>query len=231
MINSTKTIARTGGVLYLIIIVVGIFGEIFVRDRLIVSDDATATANNIVGSQFLWRIGIASQIMMLVCAVALALILYNLLRPVSRNIAMLAAFFNLISISIEALIKLSLFAALFLVGDANYLKAFEPTQLHALAFLSIKLHSSGYNISLLFFGFNCIFWGYLLYYSPYFSKILGILLVVTGICYIINSLSWFLVPTFASKIYPAILIPCLIGELALTLWLLIKGVRLPKKIQ
>ena len=159
---------------------------------------------------------------MLVCAVPLALIFYVLLKPVSRNLALLAVFFNLVSIGVEAFIKLNLLAALFLLDGSDYLKTFEASQLHSLAFLSVKLHSSGYNISLVFFGVNCILWGYLMFKSIYFSRILGVLLTITGICYIINSFSWFLAPTIAVKIYPGILLPCLVGELSLCLWLLFK---------
>src|SRR5712692_12066317 len=91
--TSPQVYARTGGVLYLIIIISGLFGEAFVRDKLIVSGDATATANNIIASQLLFRISVAGELTHLVCAVALALIFYVLLRPVSRNLALLAAFF------------------------------------------------------------------------------------------------------------------------------------------
>jgi Domain of unknown function (DUF4386) len=222
MTISIKKLARIGGILYLIIIVIGIFAEIFVRNRLIVSGDATTTANNIIASELLWRISVAGGIIMLVCAVPLALIFYVLLRRVSENIALLAVFFNLVSIAVEALIKLNLIAALFLLGDADYAKAFEPRQLHALAFLALKMHSYGYNISLVFFGANCLFWGYLIFRSIYFSKVLGILLTITGACYIINSFSWLLSPAFAAKIYPGILLPCFVGELSVCLWLLFK---------
>ncbi len=230
--NTTKTspqvYARIGGVLYLIIIVIGIYVEMFVRGNLIVTGDATATANNIMSAELLWRFSAVGGIIMLVCAIALALILYVLLRPVNRNIALLAVFFNLVSIAIEAVIKLTLFAALLLLDDTDYLKAFEPQQLHALAYICLKLHSSGYNISLLFFGFNSLFWGYLIFRSGFFPKILGVLLVICCFCYVTNSFAWFLAPTFAAMIFPAIGVPCFIAELSLCLWLLVKGVNLEK---
>ena len=93
--TSPQVYARIGGVLYLIIIVAGIFGEMFVRDNLIVSGDATATANNIMASQLLWRIGIAGDLLMHVCDIPLMLIFYLLLRPVNKNLALLAVLFNL----------------------------------------------------------------------------------------------------------------------------------------
>jgi lipid-A-disaccharide synthase-like uncharacterized protein len=225
--TSPQVYARIGGALYLIIIVVGLFAEMFVRDKFIVSGDATTTANNIIASQLLWRFSVAGGILMLVCAVPLALILYVLLRPVSRDIALLAAFFNLVSIAIEAVIKLTLFEALFLLGNAEYLKSFESHQLHTLAYLSLKLHSYGYNISLVFFGFNCLFWGYLIFKSGYFPRFIGILLILCSFCYITNSFACFLAPKFANILFPAILVPAFIAELSLCLWLLIKGVNMP----
>ena len=94
--TSPQVYARIGGVLYLIIIVIGFCSEFFVRDKLVVPGDVTATANNIVASESLWRISIAGELILLVCAVALTLILYVLLTPVNRNLALLGVFFNLV---------------------------------------------------------------------------------------------------------------------------------------
>ncbi|HUM46443.1 MAG TPA: DUF4386 domain-containing protein [Chitinophagales bacterium] len=220
--------ARTGGVLYLVIIVVGLFNELFIRNELLVSGDATATANNIMASEQLWRIGFAGSIVMLMCAIPLALSMFVLLRPVSSNIALLAVFFNLVSIAIEAVSDLNIFAALFPLSGAQYLKAFEPDQLSALSYLTFRLHSSGYNISLVFFGMNCLFWGYLIYKSGYFPKIIGVLLMLCALCYVTNSFAWFLAPEFAAMLIPGILVPCLIAELSLCLWLMVKGVNVSK---
>jgi hypothetical protein len=104
--TSPQVYARIGGVLYLIIIVIGFCSEFFVRDKLVLSGDVTATANNIVTSESLWRISIAGELILLVCAVALTLILYVLLRPVNKNLALLAVFFNLVEFPIEAVSKL-----------------------------------------------------------------------------------------------------------------------------
>ena len=226
--TSPQIYARIGGVLYLIIIVIGLFTEIFVRSKLIMSEDVTSTANNILASEQLWRIGFAGSLIMLLCAIPLALIMYVLLRPVSRNIALLAVFFNLVSIAVEALNNLNIFAALFPLGSSDYLKAFELNQLHVLAYLTLKLHSSGYNISLIFFGMNCLFWGYLIFKSGYFPKILGILLIICALCYVTNSFAWFLAPKFAAMLIPGILVPCFIAEASVCLWLIVKGVNVLK---
>src|SRR5690348_1990213 len=129
--TSPQLYARTGGLLYLIIIVVGLFDEAFVRDRIIVSGNATATAANIRSFESLWRFGIAGEYVLLICAVALTLIFYLLLRPISRELALLAVFFNLVSLAVEAAVQLYLVGALFPLGKTEYLKAFQPEQLYA----------------------------------------------------------------------------------------------------
>src|SRR5439155_27061056 len=136
--TSPQVYARIGGVLYLIIIAIGFCSEFFVRDKLVVSGDVTATANNIMASE---RVQIAGELILLVCAVALTLILYVLLRPVNKNLALLAVFFNIVEFPIEATSKLCLFAALFNLWNADYLMTLIPTLLHALVNNSINLHN------------------------------------------------------------------------------------------
>ena len=225
--TSPQVYARIGGVLYLIIIVIGFCSEFFVRDKLVVSGDVTATANNIMASESLWRITIAGELILLVCAIALTLILYVLLRPVNKTLALLAVFFNIVEFPIEAASKLCLFAALFLSGNADYLKAFEPHQLHALVKISLKLHDYGFGIDLVFFGFACLVYGYLLFRSGYFPRTLGVLMAIAGLSYLTNSFTLILAPAYAGTISP-ILVLALIGELSLCLWLMVKGVNVPK---
>lgn len=225
--TSPQVYARIGGVLYLIIIVIGFCGEFFVRDKLNVAGDVTATAHNIMASESLWRAQIASDVVLLVCGVALTLILYTLLRPVNKNIALLAVLFNIVEFPIEAASKLCLFAALFLSGNADYLKAFEPHQLHALVRISLKLHDYGFGIDLVFFGFACLVYGYLLFRSSYFPKVLGVLMAIAGLSYLTNSFALILVPRYAATSFP-ILVLALIGELSFCLWLIVKGVNVPK---
>src|SRR6266545_4448857 len=225
---SPRVLSRIGGVLYLIIIVVGLFGEAFVRDRLIVSGDATATAANIRSQESLWRFHIAAELFLLICAVALLLILFVLLRPVSRDLALLAAFFNLVSIALEAAYTLHLVAALFPLGNAGYLNAFAPEQLYTMASLSLKSHSYGFGVSLIFFGCFCLVIGYLIFRSGYLPKALGVLMQIAGLCYLTNSFALILAPAFANRIFPAILIPAFVGEASLCLWLLVKGVNVEK---
>jgi hypothetical protein len=226
--TSPQAYARIGGVLYLIIIVAGFFAVIFVRDKLIVSGDAMATANNIMASELLWRIGIACDLIMHVCDVPLMMIFYVLLRPVNRNLALLVVLFTLVQTAVAVANKLNLLVPVFLLGNADYLKALEPHQRHALAYLAIKAHDYGFGIALIFFGCQCLVLGYLIFRSGYLPKVLGVLMQIAGLCYLTNSFARLLVPTFADMIFPAILVPAFIGEFSLCLWLLVKGVDVPK---
>lgn len=216
--------ARIGGVLYLIIIMAGIFGEAMVRNRLIVPADATATAHRIIDSLLLYRWSIAGDLLMHICDIPLILIFYFLLRPVSRSLSLLALLFNIVQTAILAINKLTLLAVLSILQGSVYGKAFDPHQLHALSYLFLDLHENGFGIGLTFFGCRCLLVGYLIARSGYFPKALGTLQIIVGVCYLINSFSLILSPAFASILFPAILLPSFIGELAMALWLLIKGV-------
>ena len=227
--TSPQTFARVGGMLYLFIIVAALFGEVFVRGSLIVPHDPAATANNILGSEMLFRVGLAGEMLTCVCDVALAMILYFLLRPVSRNLALLGAFFRLTFVGIYSVAKLFEIAALAALGGADYLKAFEPQQLHDLAYVLLRVHSLGYGASLLFFGFCCVVFGYLIHQSGYLPRILGALLVIGGVGYVVFSLAQMLAPAFAAKyLFPWIMLPAFPAELGLALWLMVKGVHVLK---
>ena len=223
MTNSIKSTARVGGVLYLMIIVLGLFGEAFVRDKLIVSGDPAATANNILASQLLWRMGIAGDLIMHVCDVGLVLILYVLLRPVNKYLALLAVLFNLVQTSVLVANKLNLMMPLFLLGSADYMKAFEPQQLYTLTYLSLRLHGNGFGFGLIYFAFECLVLGYLIIHSTFLPKAIGILMQIAGVCYLVNSFLLILAPSLANMLFPFILIPSFIGELSFCLWLLVKG--------
>jgi UPF0716 family protein affecting phage T7 exclusion len=225
---SPKVLSRIVGLLYLIIIIGGIFGEAFIRNRVIVSGDAAATAANIRSLESLWRFGIASEIFMLTCAVVMAWIFFVLLRPVSKDLAWLATFFHLVSIALEAGNELRLLETLFPLGSAGYLRALEPEQLYAMMSLSLRSYASGFNLSLIFFGWFCIIAGYLIFRSGYFPKVIGILILIAGLSYLLNSFSLILAPNLAGRLGYSLMAPVLIGEASLCLWLLLKGVNVEK---
>lgn len=226
--TSPQVISRIGGVLYLIIIVIGLVGEAFVRGKIVVAGDAAATAANMKSLESLWRFGIAAELVLLICAVALTPIFYALLRPVSRDLALLAVLFNLVSIAVEANAALDLVQALFPLGHAGYLQAFAPEQLHAMVSLACKAHSYGFGVALIFFGCACLVLGYLIFRSEYFPKAIGVLMQVAGACYLVDSFALILAPALANRLFPAILLPPFVGEASLCVWLLVKGVNLEK---
>ena len=228
MATSINTTARIGGALYLMIIFFGLFGEMFVRDKLIVSGDVTATANNIIAHQLLWRMSMAGDLLMHVCDVGLVLVFYILLKPVNKYLALLAVLFNLIQTAVLVANKLNLLMPLFLLGNSDYLKSFEPKQLYTLTYLSIRSHGYGFGFGLIYFGFECVVLGYLIIRSTYLPKLIGVLMQIAGMCYLVNSFTLILSPSTANMLFPFILIPSFIGELSLCLWLLVKGVNFSK---
>lgn len=223
--------ARTCGFLYLYIVFVGISAETFVRSRLVVPSDPGATAANILANETLFRLGFAGELLQLAFDVVIAVLLFVLLRPVHRNIALIAALMRLSCAIVLAVASISHFAALRLIEAPGYLEALQPEQLNGLAVLAMRLHGDAYGIALVFFGFACLALGYLIYRSGYLPKAIGALMAVAGLGYLVNSFGQFLAPVFAARLFPAILMPALVAELSLSLWLIIKGVDAAKWVE
>jgi len=226
--NSPQRYARIGGALYLAIIVLGAFAEGFVANKLVVAGDAATTAANILASPGLWRLSVAGDLIVVLCAVPLLWIEYLLLRPVSKQLVLLAVLFNLASLAVEAISKVFLLVVMPTLGSADYLKAFDPHQLQILANLALSSHDVAFNIALIFFGFTCIVNGYLIFRSGYLPKFVGVLMQIAGLCYLTACFAALFAPAFADLITPAILLPPLIGESSFCLWLLVKGVNIAK---
>jgi hypothetical protein len=225
---SPQAYARVGGLLYLAIIVLGAFAEGFVATKLIAPGDPATTAHNIMAAQGLWQFSVAGDLVVVLCAVPLLWIEYLLLRPVSRQLVLLAVLFNLVSLAVEAISKLFLLVVMPTLGNADYSKAFEPQQLQALANLALKSHDIAFNIALIFFGFTCLVNGYLIFKSGYLPKFIGVLMQIAGLSYLTACFATLFAPTVADLLIPAILLPPLIGESSFCLWLLIKGVDIGK---
>ncbi len=225
---SPKSLARIGGALYVFIIVAGIFGEAFVRDALIVSGNAAATAANVAAHEGLWRLGIAGDLAMHIADLPLLVILYVLMRPVNRDLALLVLLFDAVQAAVLVASKMNLLMPLFAGGDASYLKAFTPEQLQALSYLSMRMDSHGFGFGLIFFGCGCLVLGWLIRRSGYLPWILGLLIQLAGACYLINSFALILAPALAGALFPAIMVVPFVAETSLALWLLIKGVDEPR---
>jgi Domain of unknown function (DUF4386) len=220
-----KRNAHLAGVLYLAIIALGLFGELGVRGTLVVPGDAAATLARLAASPGLWRSGIVADLLMHVCDVPVIVIFYLLLRPVHRGLAQGATLINLVQTAVLVANKLNLLLPLWLVDGGAHQAAFSPEQRAALSQLAIQAHSHGFAIGLIFFGFACLARGWLIYHAGFLPRVLGVLLAVAGLSYLINSGALLLAPKLAGLMFPWVLLPAFVGELALALWLVIKGVR------
>lgn len=218
--------ARLAGVLILISMVSGGFGEAYVPSRLIVPDDAGATAQNIDAFESLFRLGFASYLVEAICDLTLAILFYALLKPVNPHIALLAAFFGILGTALFAAGQLFYFAAPKLIlGGAAYLKVFSPEQLDALALLSLKFSGFSGGIASGFYGIAWILRGSLMMLSGYLPKLIGLLMAIGGLGFAARTFALVLAPEYASQGLLMLLIP---GAVLLTLWLLIMGVNVPR---
>jgi Domain of unknown function (DUF4386) len=224
--RSPQFYARIAGAMYFAIVLLGAFGELVVRGSWVIAGDATATANAIASSLSLWRWGIAGDLLMHVLDIPVIVVMYVLLRRVNKDLALFATAINLIQTAVLAANKLNLVVPILLMDNAIAMKSFSPEQLHALAYAAIQAHSYGFGIGLIFFGVACVARGWLIFHSGFLPKFLGVLLAIAGLCYLINSFALLLAPSIASLLFPAILLPPLIAESLLALWMMVKGVDL-----
>lgn len=222
--SSIKKTARIAGVLYLLVVVFGAFAEVGVRASLIVPGDAAATAQNIMTSASLFRIGFMSDLIMMTCYFFLAYTLYLVLKHANQELSLLFVLLTLASVAIMSLNMLNQFAALLLLSGADYLKVFSVDQLQALAMLFLNLHKYGYFIAQIFFGLWLLPVGYVGFKSGYFPKLLGILVILACFGHLIQYFQVFLFPDLEVITYPGLAIAT-IAEVSLCFYLLIKGVK------
>ncbi len=222
---TVQTYARIAGVLFLISFVAGGFGEAYVPSRLVVSADATATAQNIKAFDSLFRMGFAGYLVEAMCDIALSLILFVLLRPVRKDLALLAAFFGLVGTAVFAAAELFYLAPSLILGGAGYLKTLSPDQLDALALLSLKLFAYGGAMFTVFYGVAWVLRGYLIFRSGYLPKFLGILMTLGGLAFITRNFALVLAPAYAPGSLLLLMLP---GALSLTVWFLVRGIDVPK---
>jgi hypothetical protein len=218
---SPRLEARIAGVLYLLVIILGGFAEIGVRQGMVTAGDPAATARAILAHEHLFRLGFAAEMMTNVIAVPVTLLLYHLLAPTGRSLMLLAVVLDLTQNTINAVNAWTQFAPLTLLSGSPDLAAIPHAELAALARLMLKWHDVGFDIGLTFFGFALLIEGALIFRSGYFPRFLGLLYALAGACYLANSYAYFLAPGLLS---PYTLLGSLIGEGSLTLWLIIVGV-------
>lgn len=221
--SSIQKIARTAAILYLLITVLSIPVHFVIPSQLIVAGDAAATASKIMASTGLFRLGIGAELILLLSEVVLSVLLYVLLKPVSKTLSLVAAASRLAMTVIHGANLLTHIIVMLLLGGAGYLAVFEPAQLNALGMVFLNAYDYGFSIGIVFLFLHALILGYLIFKSGYFPKILGVLFAIASLGYLVDSFSHVLIPNYKTgPVYLAL--PIAIAEIAFPLWLLIKGV-------
>ena len=212
---SEKYLARIAGLLYLIVIICGIFAEKYVRFTLVDLNDSAVTAQNIGNQEFLFRMGFVADLIMQLAYFLLPVVLYQLLKKTSVTVA----------VAIMCINMLNHYAPLLLLNHNIYTSAFSTEQINNSVSFYLEMHNKGYHIAQLFFGLWLLPLGYLVFKSERFPKIIGILLIVGCFGYLTDFLIYFLYPENSIALSEYITAPADLGEFSLCLYLLIKGVK------
>ena len=223
--NSTRKTARLAGFLYLLVGITAPIGLVYVPGKLIVPEDATATADRVRAAGSLLRIGIASELFHQVVGIFLVLVLYRLFKAVNEKHAVLLVILGaLVSVPIVFLNVLNEIAALILVSGADFLSAFDKRQLDALAYMSLRLHGQGIMVAAIFWGLWLFPFGMLVIRSGFIPRALGVLLMIAGSAYLVSSFTALVLPQYGHLVSQfAVILEA--GELPIMLFLLIWGVR------
>src|SRR5438034_4726262 len=223
--SSTQQQARAAGVLYLLLALIAPIGLLYVPEKLIVSWNATATADNIRTSEWLLRIGIASELIHQIIAVFLVLALYRLFKPVNETLAKQMVILGaLVSVPIVFVNVLNEIAALVLVSGSDFLSVFEKPQLDALAYLFLRLHSRGITVASIFWGLWLFPFALLVIRSGFIPRALGVLLMMAGVAYLASAFATLGLPQYAPLVSQVALLPEA-AELPIIFWLVIWGAK------
>jgi hypothetical protein len=226
--TSLKKTARIAGLWYLLLVIAGIYGLKYVGSQIFVDGNAAATTNNILTHEFLFRTGIFSSITGNFIFLFLVLTLYRLLKQVNERSAKLMVMLVLLQIAISFILELFNFTSL-MVLKGEVMKALLPAQRQDFGMLFLSIHTYGINILEVFWGIWLIPFGQLVYKSGFIPRIIGVLLIAGGIVYMLNCFIFLLFPAYFSFFSKFIIVSSL-GEIAIMLWLLIKGIKSEKTI-
>ena len=223
--SSTRNPGRVAGFLYLILTVFAPFRLIYIPSKLLVHGDATATASNIAAHEFLFRLGILSDLICGTVMIFLVLALYRLLKGVDRNLAVLMVILGgVLPAAIDFLNVLNDAAALMLVRGADFLSVFEKPQRDALGMLFLRLHHQEILAAEILWGLWLFPLAILVYRSRFLPRFLGVWLIINGFAYVTISFTGLLLPHYEDTV-SNYAFPALLGEMAFMLWLVIKGAR------
>ena len=223
--NTLKKYGRIAGILYLVIIVCGIFSEGVVRSGLIVPGDAAATAASISESQLLFRFGFAGDLIMVLADIAIALVFYLMLKQVNKPLSQLAALFRFAQAIIIGVNLLNHFAVILVMNNSGITQSFNGEQVNSIISFFLEAHTYGYLLSGVFFGFSCLVLGYLFKKSGFIPVLFGWMIGIAGAFYITDSFTQFLFPEAAFVTEILVIAGALIAEVSFAFWLLVKGAK------
>lgn len=223
--SSNRTTARFAGLLYLGVVLTGIFKLMYIPSKLIVSDNSAITFQNIINSESLFRYGIIVGLLCYTFFLFLPLFLYKLLKPVNENYAKVMVTLAIMSVPIFFLNVQNEFTILSLI-DKNNQFGFSAEKTQSQVMLCLEQYHNGVRIVHIFSGLWLFPFGYLVFKSGFLPRILGILLILGCFGYLINFAGNTLMLNYSkSGIAPFISLPASIGEIGTCLWLLIIGVK------
>lgn len=227
-IVSPQKYARAAGLLYLLIFFVGPFAFFMGRVGVVIPGDPTATVENLMSSQSLFRLGIVAETVIVLVEIVVSAILYMLFIPVSKPLSLAAAFARFAQAILQAVNLFTAVPALLLLGGTGYLKVFNPDQLNALVQLFADANAFMIIIWGLIFGFHLLLLGYLVNKSGFMPRILGILLIIGGVGYLAQSYGHILAPQYDEILSTVVIVLSIPGELLFTIYLLWKGLNVEK---
>jgi len=225
--SSTKQKARLAGILYLLMGIPAWFSLMYVPSHFIASGDPTATARNIANGEFIYRLGILSELFSQTGFILLVLVLYALFKDVDRKYARLMVTLVVVSVAFEFVNCLNLIAPLIFLSGSEYLSVFTKPQLDALAMVFLKLRNDGLGVVSLLWGLWLLPFGVLVFESGFFPRVLGLLLIVACFAYMADSISLIMLPTPSHAVSMVALTLGGIGELAITLWMIVVSAKEP----
>ncbi len=226
--NSLKRLSTIAGISYLAIFFTAIFSNFIAIENIVVPGDAGATYDNLLGNEGVFRLAILSFIITIILDVVIAWALWILLKPVNRNFSLFAAWFRLMHAIIFAVAIFNLVAIIRISFVENSVFTWSENHLASQVLLYFTSFNDTWLIGLIFFGIHLIALGYLIYKSRYVPKFIGILLYIAGIGYVLDSTAGLLLPAYdalANIFMIIVVVPGIVGELSLTIWLLAKGVK------
>jgi Domain of unknown function (DUF4386) len=220
--HPTKKAARIAGFIYLSMIFTAPFSLLYVPGKLIVRGDATATAENILAHETMFRLSIFGDLIGHIIFICLGIALYRLLNNVSKTWAALMVAFVLVSAAVGFLNALNNIGALIFFRGAEFLNVFDKAQLNALGYFFVRLHSQGITIDEIFWGVWLFPFGLLVFRSGFLPRWIGVWLMINCFGYVVLSAIGFFFPDYTDKAF-LYLQPVLFGEMAIMLYLLIRG--------